>query len=39
MKAYTISVNGTVIEVPVTDEDSARFKRIARENKKEQEKA
>jgi len=37
MKAYAISVNGTVIEVPVSDEDSARFKRIARANKREQE--
>lgn len=37
MKAYAISVNGTVIEVPVSDEDVARFKRIARANKREQE--
>lgn len=37
MKAYIISVNGTVIEVTVSDEDVARFKRIARANKREQE--
>ena len=36
MKAYTISVNGTVIEVPVTDEEVARLHRIARANKREQ---
>lgn len=36
MKAYVISVNGTVIEVPVSDEEVARFHRIARANKREQ---
>ena len=35
MKAYVISVNGTVIEVPVSDEEVARHHRIARANKRE----
>ena len=38
MKAYVISVNGTVIEVEVSDEEVARHHRIARANKREQEK-
>ena len=38
MKAYVISVNGTVIEVHVSDEEVERFKRIARFNRKEQKK-
>jgi len=38
MKAYIISVNGTAIEVPVSDEEVARHHRIARKNKREQEK-
>lgn len=38
MKAYTISLNGTVIEIEVTEEEVDRWKRIARANKREQEK-
>jgi len=35
MKAYIISVNGTPIEIEVTDEQAKRMNRIVRHNRNE----
>jgi len=37
MKAYIISVNGTPVEIELTDEQAKNLNRIKRYNKKEQE--
>lgn len=38
MKAYIISLNGTVKEIELTDEQVQRLKRLRRHNKKEESK-